>query len=108
MIKKKITYTKNLNKPRLAVFRSNNHIYAQIIDDKSSRTLVSCSTLEPTIKEQLNSTKNCEASKVVGKAIAERLLNKNIDTVSFDRRDKPYHGRIKALAEAARETGLNF
>lgn len=99
---------KRNNYPRLTVFRSNNHIYAQVIDDVNATTIVSCSTLESQIRTNVSNTSNCIASKLVGETIAKRLLAKNIDKVSFDRRKKLYHGRIKALADAARENGLNF
>jgi large subunit ribosomal protein L18 len=95
-------------RPRLAVFRSNEHIYAQIIDDTKHHTLVAASTLEADLKSKLNSSSNCDASVEVGKLIAERSLSKGIKQVVFDRGGNLYHGRIKALAEAAREAGLNF
>lgn len=95
-------------RPRLLVFRSHKHIYVQIIDDSSEKTIVSCSTVEYEIKAQLNSTSNIKASTIVGQIIGKRLLEKNIQQVIFDRNGKPYHGRIKAVAEAAREAGLIF
>jgi large subunit ribosomal protein L18 len=95
-------------KPRLVVFRSHKHIYVQIIDDSSAETITSCSTVEPEIKSQLSSTSNINASIIVGETIGKRLFAKNIKTVIFDRKGKPYHGRIKAVAEAARASGLNF
>lgn len=95
-------------RPRLAVFRSNQHIYAQVIDDTTHQTLVAASTLESDLKSDLDSTNTCDASVQVGKLIAERLLQKGINQVVFDRGGKLYHGRVKALAEAARENGLNF
>jgi large subunit ribosomal protein L18 len=95
-------------RPRLIVYRSHKHIYVQIIDDLSSRTLLSCSTVEKEIKSQLESTSNIKASNVVGKTIGERLLSKSINSVIFDRNGKPFHGRIKAVAEAARESGIIF
>ncbi|TAE61856.1 MAG: 50S ribosomal protein L18 [Nostocales cyanobacterium] len=95
-------------RPRLSVFRSNEHIYAQVIDDTQHQTLVSASTLEPDLKASLSSGANCEASAQVGKLIATRLLEKGISKVVFDRGGNLYHGRIKALAEAAREAGLDF
>ncbi|QLE55572.1 50S ribosomal protein L18 [Nostoc sp. TCL26-01] len=96
------------DRPRLAVFRSNEHIYAQIIDDTQHHTLVAASTLEPDLKSTLASGANCEASAQVGKLIAARSLEKGITKVVFDRGGNLYHGRIKALAEAAREGGLDF
>lgn len=95
-------------RPRLLVFRSNNHIYVQIIDDSSSRTITSCSTLEPSIQTQLKCTSNINASLLVGEIIGKRLVEKNIKSVIFDRNGKPYHGRIKAVAEGARNSGLDF
>jgi len=95
-------------RPRLAVFRSNNHIYAQIIDDTVSNTLVSASTLEKEIKAELEKTNNVEAAACVGTVIAKKALEKGITTVVFDRGGFIYHGKVKALAEAAREAGLEF
>ncbi|MBF2077283.1 MAG: 50S ribosomal protein L18 [Synechococcales cyanobacterium T60_A2020_003] len=95
-------------RPRLAVFRSNQHIYAQVIDDTLHQTLASASTLDPDLKSALSSGSTCEASTHVGKLIAERALEKGIRQVVFDRGGKLYHGRIKALADAARENGLDF
>ena len=94
--------------PRLAVFRSNNHMYAQIIDDTVGNTLVSASTLQKEVKAELNKTNDVEAAAYLGKVIAERSIEKGIDTVVFDRGGFIYHGKIKALADAAREAGLNF
>ena len=90
--------------PRLSVYRSNAHIHCQVIDDEKGNTLVACSSLE--MKLALGS--NVEAAKKVGSEIAKRCLAKNIETVVFDRGGYIYHGRIKALAEAAREAGLKF
>jgi large subunit ribosomal protein L18 len=95
-------------RPRLAVFRSNEHIYAQIIDDTQHQTLAAASTLEADLKSNLASGATCEASAQVGKLIAVRSLEKGISKVVFDRGGNLYHGRIKALAEAAREAGLDF
>jgi large subunit ribosomal protein L18 len=95
-------------KPRLSVFRSNENIYAQIIDDSLGRTLVSSSTLDKDIREAIKSGSTCEASELVGKSIAKKSLQNQIETVVFDRGGRIYHGRIKALAEAAREEGLKF
>ena len=95
-------------RPRLSVFRSNEHIYVQVIDDELQQTLAAASTLEPTLKSQLASGATCEASTAVGKLIAERALSKGITQVVFDRGGNLYHGRIKALADAAREGGLDF
>ncbi len=95
-------------RPRLAVFRSLKHIYAQVVADESGRTLVAASTLEKSIKEAMKSTGDQEAAKAVGKQIAEKALAKGITAVVFDRGGHIYHGRVKALAEAAREAGLKF
>ncbi len=95
-------------RPRLAVFRSNNHMYAQIIDDTVGNTLVSACTLQKEIKEQVEKTNNVEAAAVLGKVIAERAKAKGIDTVVFDRGGFIYQGKVKALADAAREAGLEF
>jgi large subunit ribosomal protein L18 len=90
------------------VFRSNQHIYAQAIDDTQHHTLVSASTLDPDLKEKVEAGGNCDASSQVGKLVAERLLEKGIKQVVFDRGGNLYHGRVKALADAAREAGLEF
>jgi len=95
-------------RPRLAVFRSHQHIYAQVIDDTAHQTLVAASTVEPELKSKLASGGNCDASKEVGKLIATRSQDKGITQVVFDRGGNLYHGRIQALADAAREAGLDF
>ena len=95
-------------RPRLAVFRSNNHMYAQIIDDTVGNTLASASTVEKEVKSELKYTDNVEAAAYLGKVIAKRALDKGITEVVFDRGGFLYHGKIKALAEAAREAGLVF
>ena len=95
-------------RPRLNVYRSNSNIYAQIIDDSNGTTLVSASTLDKDLKEKLSSTRTKEAAKMVGKAIGEKAMSKGIDTVVFDRGGYIYHGKIKELAEGAREAGLKF
>ena len=95
-------------RPRLAVFRSNNHMYAQIIDDTVGNTLVSASTLQKDVKAELEKTNNVEAAAYLGKVIAERAKEKGITDVVFDRGGFIYQGKIKALADAAREAGLNF
>ena len=94
--------------PRLAVFRSNNHMYAQIIDDIAQNTLVSASTLQKDVKANLKKTNNVEAAACLGKAIAEKAIEKGIKDVVFDRGGFIYHGKVQALADAAREAGLNF
>ena len=95
-------------RPRLAVFRSNNHMYAQIIDDKAGNTLVAASTLEKDVQSELEKTNNVDAAAYVGTVIAKRALEKGITTVVFDRGGYIYHGKVAALAEAAREAGLEF
>jgi len=93
--------------PRLSVFRSNNHIYAQIIDDGKRTTLVAASSVDKAMAKA-KSTGNVESAKAVGKMIAERAVSKGIDTVVFDRGGRIFHGRVKAIADAAREAGLKF
>ena len=95
-------------RPRLAVFRSNNHMYAQIIDDKVGKTLVSASTLDKEVKAECEKTNNVDAAAVVGTVVAKRALEKGITTVVYDRGGFVYEGKVKALAEAAREAGLEF
>ena len=95
-------------RPRLAVFRSNNHMYAQIIDDTAGNTLVAASTLEKEVKAELEKTNNVDAAAYVGTVIAKRALEKGITTVVYDRGGYLYHGKVAALAEAAREAGLIF
>ena len=95
-------------RPRLAVFRSNNHMYAQIIDDTVGNTLVSASTLDKDVKAELEKTNNVDAAAYLGKAIANKAMEKGINTVVFDRGGFIYRGKIKALADAAREAGLEF
>lgn len=95
-------------RPRLAVFRSNNHMYAQIIDDSEGKTLVSASTLEKAVKAELEKTNNKDAAAYVGKVIAERAVAAGIKEVVFDRGGFIYQGKVKALADAAREAGLEF
>lgn len=95
-------------RPRLAVFRSNNHMYAQIIDDTVGRTLVSASTVEKAVKSELTHTNDTEAAAYIGTLVAKRALEKGIDKVVFDRGGFLYQGKVQALAEAAREAGLQF
>ncbi|GFH93815.1 50S ribosomal protein L18 [Lachnospiraceae bacterium] len=94
--------------PRLAVFRSNNHMYAQIIDDTVGNTLVSASTLEKAVKAELEKTNNVDAAAYLGTVIGKRAVEKGITKVVFDRGGFIYHGKIAALADAAREAGLEF
>ena len=95
-------------RPRLAVFRSNNHMYAQIIDDTVGNTLVAASTLEKAVKAELEKTNNVDAAAYLGTVIAKRALEKGITKVVYDRGGFVYQGKIAALAEAAREAGLEF
>ena len=95
-------------RPRLAVFRSNNHMYAQIIDDTVGNTIVSASTLDKDVKAELEKTNNVEAAAYLGKVIAKKALDKGIKEVVFDRGGYIYQGKVAALAEAAREAGLEF
>ena len=95
-------------RPRLAVFRSNNHMYAQIIDDVAQTTLVSASTTQKEVKAELEKTNDVAAASYLGTVIAKRALEKGITTVVFDRGGFIYQGKIQALADAAREAGLQF
>ena len=95
-------------RPRLCVYRSLGHIYAQVVDDRSGRTLVAASSLDKETRKQLKGGGNVAAAKVIGKVIAERALAAKIQKVVFDRGGYKYHGRVKALADAAREAGLQF
>ena len=105
-VRKKLSGTPQ--RPRLNVYKSNTNIYAQLIDDVAGVTLASASTLDKDIKEGLNSTSNKEAAKKVGEAIGKKAIDKGIEEVVFDRSGYLYHGRVKELAEAAREAGLKF
>ena len=95
-------------KPRLAVFRSIKHIYAQIINDEVGNTITAASTMEASVREKLEKTSDVEAARTVGEIVAKRAIEKGISTVVFDRGGYIYHGKVKALAEAAREAGLQF
>ena len=95
-------------RPRLAVFRSNKHIYAQVIDDVKGNTLAASSTLEKALAGGLKSTSNIDAAKAVGTDVAKKAMDKGISVVVFDRGGFLFHGRVKALADAAREAGLKF
>jgi large subunit ribosomal protein L18 len=111
-IKRKTRVRKKISgsteRPRLNVFKSARHIYAQIIDDTTGCTLAAASTLLEVVESELKSTGNIEAASKVGAEIARRALEKNIKSVVFDRSGFLYHGRVKALADAARENGLSF
>ena len=105
-VRRKVSGT--TQRPRLCVFRSSNNIYAQIIDDTNRVTLVAASSLEAEVKGAVNHTGNKEAAKLVGQLVAKKAVEKGITEVVFDRGGYLYHGRIKELAEAAREAGLKF
>ncbi len=96
------------SRPRLCIYRSSKYVYAQIVDDTKGATLVAASTAEKDLRGDLKNGGNIQASKLVGKAVAERARAKGIESVVFDRGGYLYHGRIKAVAEAARESGLKF
>jgi large subunit ribosomal protein L18 len=97
-----------LERPRLYIFRSNKHIYAQVIDDINAKILVTISSISPEIKTYIKSSATCEASKIVGRSIAEKCISKGIKKIVFDRGGKLYHGRVKALGQSVREAGINF
>ncbi len=105
-IRKRINGTAEM--PRLAVFRSNHHIYAQLIDDVAGKTLASASTMDKDLKGQLKVTDNVEAAEAVGEAVAKKALDQGIKTVVFDRAGYIYHGKVAAVADAARKAGLEF
>jgi len=105
-VRRKISGT--AERPRLCVYRSLRHIYAQVIDDEKGATLVAASTLSPEIRDKIKYGGNVEAAKLVGSLIAQKALEKGIKRVVFDRGGYKYHGRVKALADAAREAGLEF
>ncbi|MGQ9572657.1 MAG: 50S ribosomal protein L18 [Dehalococcoidia bacterium] len=105
-VRKKLVGTPR--RPRLCVFRSLNHIYAQVIDDQSGHTLVAACDLEADIRQNVNGKRKTEVASLVGQRLAERALAKGIETVMFDRGGHKFHGRVKALADAARQGGLVF
>lgn len=105
-MKRKIKGTST--RPRLYVFRSQKHIYANIINDIESKTIFSISSISPQLQDLIKAPATCQASEVVGKAVAEKCLDHGINQVVFDRGNKVYHGRIKALADSARKYGINF
>ena len=105
---RKKLHRKSSLRPRLSVFRSGKHIYAQVIDDREKITLVSASTLEKDMRGNLKTGADVKAAGLVGKTIAERAIAKGVKEVVFDRGGCKFHGRVKALAEAARESGLRF
>ncbi|UCH51145.1 MAG: 50S ribosomal protein L18 [Chloroflexota bacterium] len=95
-------------RPRLCIFRSLNHIYAQVVDDSVGYTLVSASSLDAEIRDKIAGKRKTESAEMVGSLVAQRALNKGIKQIAFDRGGYQYHGRVKALAEAARKAGLDF
>ena len=101
-------HMRNLGVHRLSVHRTPQHIYAQIVSPDGARTLVHASTVEKTLREECGKTGNCDAARAVGRAVAERAKAAGIEAVAFDRAGFAYHGRVKALADAARESGLQF
>lgn len=105
-MRKKIT--KKIEQPRLYVFRSNKHIYAQVIDDKKGATIAASSSLCPRLKKRIEAPATCKTAQLVGEDIANKLKSKGIKRIVFDRGAKIYHGRIKALAEATRNAGIKF
>ncbi len=106
LVRKRLAGT--AERPRLAIFRSSKHIYAQVINDASATTLAQASTLDPEVRGQAAYGGNKAAASVVGRVVAERAKQAGIDKVCFDRRSYRYHGRVQALADAAREAGLKF
>jgi large subunit ribosomal protein L18 len=106
--KKSRAHIRRLGRPRLTVFRSGRHIYAQVISSEDGNVLAAASTLQKDVKAKLKGTSNKEAAAAVGKAVAERAVKAGVKDVAFDRSGYRYHGRIKELADAAREVGLNF
>lgn len=111
-LKRKVRIRKNIfgteERPRLSVFRSAKHIYAQVVIDSTGSTIVAASTLSPEIRDSIADVEKSDAAKKVGELIGKKALEKNIKKVVFDRNGFLYHGRIKALAEGARESGLDF
>lgn len=111
-LKRKVALRKKISgtpeRPRMSVFRSNKNISVQIIDDNDGKTIVSASTIDKDIRENIANGGNKDAAKKLGEIIAKRALDKNIDTVVFDRNGFRYHGRIKELADSARQSGLKF
>ena len=105
---RRVLSTRAAGRPRLSVHRSSKHIYAQVIDDEHGKTIAAASSLEKDMRGKLKTGANVDAAKAVGKLVAERALQQGVKQVVFDRGGYLYHGRIKALADAAREGGLNF
>jgi len=105
-VRKKVRGTQE--RPRLCVFRSLNHIYAQVLDDGAGRTIACASTLEGSIRSEAETKSKVEAARLVGAVVAERAMDRGVTAVVFDRGGYKFHGRVKALADSARETGLEF
>ncbi len=105
-VRKKVRGTSE--RPRVYVFKSNRYLYTQVIDDEKNRVIISASTLEKSFKNENKNFKNIEAAKILGKMLANRLKERKIEKIVFDRGSYPYHGRVKAIAEALREVGLVF
>ena len=97
-----------INRPRLCIFKSNKHIYAQAIDDINNKTIAASSSICPKLKQHIKSSATCETARIIGQDIATKLKDKGIKHIVFDRNKNIYHGRIKALADAARNTGIIF
>lgn len=95
-------------RPRISIFRSNKHIYAQVIDDVNHKTVAAASTADPDIRKKIKNGWTCDAAAAIGKAVGERAVKAGVKEVVFDRGAYVYHGRVKALADAARESGLSF
>ena len=106
--RKSRAHIRRLGKPRLTIFRSGRHIYAQVISSEDGNVLAAASTLQKAVADELKGTSNKEAAAAVGKAVAERAVEAGVKDVAFDRSGYRYHGRVKELADAAREVGLNF
>lgn len=106
--KKARSHIRRMGVPRLTIHRSGRHIYAQVIDAEGAKVVAAASTLQKDVREGLDSTNNREAAKAVGKAVAERAVAAGVESVAFDRSGFKYHGRVKELADAAREGGLKF
>lgn len=101
-------FQSGISMPRLSVFRSNKYIYAQVVDDIKGRTIACASSIEKEVRDKIKSGKNIESAKIVGNLIAKRAIEKGVKEVCFDRGGRIYHGRIKSLADAARQSGLKF
>ena len=106
--RKSRAHIRRLGKPRLTIFRSGRHIYAQVISSEDGNVLAAASTLQKAVADELKGTSNKEAAAAVGKAVADRAVEAGVKDVAFDRSGYRYHGRVKELADAAREVGLNF